>query len=83
VEYIINKIMEKHAGAISNWWEGLGPVKSYRATAKKPSFKAKKIVGTAALATLPVMYVAHQLTKGPQQMQEPPQGPETPRYNMM
>jgi hypothetical protein len=83
VEYIINKIMEKHAGAISKWWGELGPVKNYREIAKKPSFRAKKIVGTAALATLPVMYAAHQLTKGPQPMQEPPQSPETSRYNMM
>jgi hypothetical protein len=83
MNYMINKIMEKHAGQVSNWWSNLDHVKNYRAVKASPSFKAKRILGTAALASLPIAYGAHKLTEGPKEMPGPTQAPEVPRYNVM
>lgn len=70
---LIDKILEKHALAMPNWFKKLKPVKWYTDTAKSPGFKAKKAIGTTALVAAPAAYGIHQLAKPPEPIQRPQQ----------
>jgi hypothetical protein len=69
MEHLINTILEKHAIAMPNVLRDLKPVKWYRETAAKPSFKAKKMVGKGMLVAAPVAYGAHKLSEPPELVQ--------------
>lgn len=72
---LVDTVLEKHAAGISDWLKNTQFGKWYTKTSKSPVFKAKRVVGTAALATLPLAYGAHQLAKSPQRIEkEPSQG---------
>jgi len=70
MQVFIDTIMEKHAASLSgvgagirNAWGGLPWVQKWRAAVNSPTFKAKKMVGKAALVTAPVAAGAYWLDK--------------------
>jgi hypothetical protein len=68
MKYMIETILEKHAGVI-DW---------YKKTKASPAFKAKRLAGKymvgGALIGGPLLYGAHQLTKSPERIE--PQQPQ-------
>lgn len=77
MDQLINTILEKHAGAVGDWFKNLGPVKRYNAIKASPGFKAKKTLGKGILATSaiggPLAYGAYQVTEPPEREERAPQ----------
>jgi len=70
MQVLIDTIMEKHAvsmqgigAGVRSAWGGLPWVKKWRAAVNSPTFKAKKLVGKAALVAAPVAAGAYWLDK--------------------
>ena len=70
MQHFIEILMEKHAGWLGNTWGKIPSVQKYRQVAASPGFKAKKAIGTLAVASAPVAYTAHKLSATPEPVRQ-------------
>lgn len=66
---ITDVIIEKHAESVKDWFHSTDYGKWYNKTKASPVFKAKKMLGTAALISAPVLYGIHKATESPEPTQ--------------
>jgi len=70
MDAFLETIMAKHAGWLGSTLGKLPFVQKYRQVAASPGFKAKKALGTLAVASAPVAYTAHKLSATPEPVRQ-------------